>query len=161
MLINDKTYISVVDSIKNEIKNAQYKTIASVNRELVLLYYNIGHIINENKAWGNKFIENLAMDIKTEFLDAKGYSVRNLKYMAKFAESYTDYKFVQQVVAQISWGQNIILLDKVHEYDKRIWYVNKTIENGWSRNVLVHQIEGGLYERQAIAGKISNFENTK
>lgn len=80
-----------------------------MNRELVLLYYNIGHIINENKAWGNKFIENLAMDIKTEFPDAKGYSVRNLKYMAKFAESYTDYKFVQEVLAQIPCGQNIIL----------------------------------------------------
>ena len=79
-----------------------------------MLYFNIGRIINEHKAWGNKFIDNLAADIKLEFPNAKGYSVRNLKYMAKFAETYPDEEFVQQVAAQIPWGQNIVLLDKVN-----------------------------------------------
>lgn len=123
-----------------------------------LLCY-IGLIINENKAWGNKFIENLAKDIKLAFPNSTGYSVRNLKYMAKFAAEYPDGEFVQEVLAQITWYHHIALMDKVKDKSKAIWYAENTIKNGWSRNVLVHQIESGLYERQAIAEKISNFEN--
>ena len=159
MLMNGSEYLSIIESIKSEIKSAQYKAALSVNRELVMLYYNIGKIINEHKAWGNKFIDNLAADIKIEFPNAKGYSVRNLKYMAKFAGAYPDEEFVQQVVAQIPWGQNIVLLDKIDDEAVRRWYIEKTIENGWSRNVLIHQIESGLYARQALANKVSNFEN--
>ncbi len=159
MLINDSQYISIINSIKKEIVNSQYKAAVSVNRELVLLYYNIGCMINEHKTWGNKFIENLAHDIKLEFPDSKGYSVRNLKYMSKFAEEYPDREFVQTVSAQIPWSHNVAIMDKVKDQDIRIWYIKKTIDNGWSHNVLIHQIESGLYERQAIAEKISNFEN--
>ena len=159
MLTNDSQYLSVIENIKKEISSAQYKAAVSVNRELIMLYHNIGTIINENKAWGNKFIENLAHDIKLAFPNAKGYSVRNLKYMAKFAEEYPDKIFVQTVSAQIPWSHNTAIMDKVKEHDKRVWYINKTIENGWSHSVLVHQIESNLYERQVIAEKISNFEN--
>lgn len=123
-----------------------------------LLCY-IGLIINENKAWGNKFIENLAKDIKLAFPNSTGYPVRDLKYMAKFAAEYPDGEFVQEVLAQITWYHHIALMDKVKDKSKAIWYAENTIKNGWSRNVLVHQIESGLYERQAIAEKISNFEN--
>jgi len=126
---------------------------------LITLYYNIGKIINEHKTWGNKFIENLATDIKLSFPDAKGYSVRNLKYMAKLAATYADDEFMQQAVAQIPWGHTVVLLDKFSDNTIRNWYIEKTIENGWSRNVLIHQIESGLYQHQAIADKISNFEN--
>ena len=122
-----------------------------------MLYYHIGNIINEHKTWGNKFIDNLAKDIKIAYPDSTGYSIRNLKYMAKLAAEY-DEEFVQQAVAQIPWGHNVVLLDKISDVSIRKWYVEKIIENGWSRNVLVHQIESGLYERQAIAHKISNFE---
>lgn len=159
MLMNNNEYLNTIESIKKEIKSAQYKAAVSVNRELIMLYYNIGKIINEHKAWGNKFIDNLAADIKLEFPNVKGYSVRNLKYMAKFAETYPDEQFVQQVVAQIPWGQNIVLLDKVNDDNTRRWYAEKTIENGWTRNVLTHQIESNLYTRQVIANKVSNFEN--
>ncbi len=159
MLMNNNEYIDIINSVKAEIKSAQYKAALSVNHELIMLYYNIGKIINEHKAWGNKFIDNLAADIKLEFPNVKGYSVRNLKYMAKFAETYPDEQFVQQVVAQIPWGQNIVLLDKVNDDTIRRWYVEKTLENGWTRNVLVHQIESDLYTRQALAKKVSNFEN--
>lgn len=159
MLMNDKQYLSIVESIKDEIGRSRVKAAVSVNRELVMLYYNIGLIINENKTWGNKFVENLARDIKLEFPNSTGYSVRNLKYMAKFADEYPDREFVQQFVAQIPWGHNVVLLDKVSETERRKWYIKKCVENGWSRNVLVHQIESGLYERQAIAHKVSNFES--
>ncbi len=158
MLMNSNDYFNTIEAIKSEIKTAQYKAALSANRELIMLYYNIGNIINEHKAWGNKFIDNLAADIKLEFPNVKGYSVRNLKYMAKFAETYSDKQFVQQVVAQIPWGQNIVLLDRVNDITVRRWYVEKTLENGWSRNVLVHQIESDLYIRQVTANKVSNFE---
>lgn len=80
MLMNNNEYLNTIESIKNEIKSAQYKAAVNVNRELIMLYYNIGKIINEHKAWDNKFIDNLAADIKLEFPNVKGYSVRNLKY---------------------------------------------------------------------------------
>ena len=159
MLINDNQYLSVIESIKTEISKAQYNAALQVNKELTLLYYHIGRIINEHKSWGNKFIDNLARDIKIAYPNSTGYSVRNLKYMAKFAAEYPDEEFVQRAVAQIPWGHNIVLLDKFSDSSVRKWYIEKTQENGWSRNVLIHQIESGLYERQAIAQKISNFES--
>ena len=85
--------------------------------------------------WGNKFIENLAKDIKLAFPDTKGYSVRNLKYMAKFALTYPDRQFVQTVSAQIPWSHNVAILDKVKDPDQQVWYIKKTAENGWSHNV--------------------------
>ena len=124
-----------------------------------MLYHSIGTVINEHKTWGNKFIENLATDIRREFPGSKGYSVRNLKYMAKFAQTYPDREFVQTVSAQIPWSHNIAILDKVKDPEERIWYIQKTRENGWSHNVLIHQIESGLYQRQVLADKVSNFEN--
>ncbi|MEE1046884.1 MAG: PDDEXK nuclease domain-containing protein [Clostridia bacterium] len=159
MLINDSQYLSIIETIKSEIESARFRATISVNSELTMLYYNIGSIINENKSWGNKFIENLAKDIKLEYPNSKGYSVRNLKYMAKFAAEYTDKGFVQTLSAQIPWSHNCLIMDKVKTQEKRKWYIEKTIENGWSHSVLTHQIESGLYERQAIAEKISNFEN--
>ena len=159
MLMNNKEYFETIESIKNEIKSAQYKAAVSVNRELIMLYYNIGKVINAHKTWGSKFIDNLAADIKLSFPNTTGYSARNLKYMAKFAATYPDIEFVQTVSAQITWSHNVALLDKVKDDNIRVWYMQKTIENGWSHSVLIHQIESGLYERQAIAEKISNFEN--
>lgn len=159
MLMNTPEYISIVENIKHEITAAQYRAAVHVNADLLLLYHSIGCIINDHKSWGNKFIDNLATDIKMSLPESKGYSVRNLKYMAKFAEAYPDREFVQQVVAQIPWGHNIILMDKVSNPDERVWYIQKAIENSWSRNVLVHQIESGLYKRQVSAEKVSNFEH--
>lgn len=159
MLMNSSEYFETIEQIKSEIKAAQYKAAVSVNQELILLYHSIGELINTHKVWGSKFIDSLAKDIKIAFPSVKGYSVRNLKYMAKFAATYPDRQFVQTVSAQIPWSHNIAILDKVKDPDQRIWYIQKTAENGWSHNVLIHQIESGLYERQVIANKISNFES--
>lgn len=123
-----------------------------------MLYYRIGLVINEHKVWGNKFIDNLSRDLKLEFPGSTGYSTRNLKYMAKLAATYPDEEFVQQVVAQIPWGHNTVILDRIGNNAERNWYAAKTIENSWSRNVLIHQIESRLYERQALADKVRNFE---
>ena len=104
VLLNSSEYLNTVESIKQEIRAAQYRASVSVNRELLLLYHTIGNTINARKTWGSKFIESLSADIKLAFPDASGYSVRNLKYMAKFALAYPDEEFVQQPVAQIPWG---------------------------------------------------------
>lgn len=159
MLMNNNEYFEIVENIRDVIKGAQYKAAVNVNRELIMLYYNIGRVINEHKSWGNKFIDNLAADIKLSFPNATGYSVRNLKYMAKFAELYPDEEIVQATLAQITWYHNMALMDKVKDTSTALWYAEQTANHGWSRNVLVHQIESGLYERQVIAEKISNFEN--
>lgn len=119
MLMNTAEYLSIIKNIKSEITAAQYRAAIHVNADMLLLYYDIGCVINEHKSWGNKFIDNLAADIRIAFPESKGYSVRNLKYMAKFAEIYPDREFVQQVVAQIPWGHNIVLLDKVADMDER------------------------------------------
>ena len=159
VLMNSSEYISIVENIKREIKAAQYRAAIHANVDMLLLYHDIGCVINEHKLWGNRFIDNLATDIRIDFPESKGYSVRNLKYMAKFAETYPNREFVQQVVAQIPWGHNVVLLDKVSDTNEREWYIKKSAENGWSRNVLVHQIESGLYQRQVLVDKVSNFES--
>lgn len=159
LLIDDSEYLKTIEAIKQDIKSAQYKAVLSVNSTLILLYYHIGQVINEYKSWGNKFVDNLSRDIKLEFPVAKGYSVRNLKYMAKLATVFPDSVIVQEVLAQLPWYQNITLLDKIKNRDIHIWYAKKAIENGWSRNVLVHQIESKLYERQVLADKVSNFDH--
>lgn len=158
MLMNSGEYLATIEQVKQEIKSAQYQAALHVNTDLVLLYHSIGCVINEHKAWGSKFIDNLAADLRLEFPNSKGYSVRNLKYMAKFAETYPDKEFVQQAVAQIPWGHNIVLLDKISDPDERTWYIEACQKNSWSRAVLIHQIESGLYRRQVLVEKVSNFE---
>ena len=158
MLMNSNEYLETIETIKQEIRLAQYQATVSVNRELLLLYHSIGEVINAHKTWGSKFIENLSADIKLSFPDAKGYSVRNLKYMAKFALLYPDKQFVQTVSAQIPWSHNVAIMDKVSDPEQRLWYIAKTAENGWSHSVLVHQIESGLYQRQVVSEKVSNFD---
>ncbi|TWH60309.1 putative nuclease of restriction endonuclease-like (RecB) superfamily [Desulfitobacterium sp. LBE] len=158
MLFNNSDYFKICSDIKNQIRSAQHRAIIGANRELITLYWNIGNVINANSKWGNKFIENLARDIKLDFPDTTGFSVRNLKYMAKFSSLYSDIEFVQTVSAQLSWSHNVALLDKVKDGEQRTWYAKKTIENGWSINVMVHQIESMLYKRQVLADKTTNFE---
>ena len=160
MLINDDNYFRMLESVKAQIKGAQYKAALGANSEQILLYWNIGTVINEHSEWGNKFIDNLARDIKLDFPEAKGYSVRNFKYMAKFAKDYPDLEFVQRAVAQIPWGHNIVLMDKVKSEEQRLWYIQKAIENGWSRDWLSTQIGNKLFERQVISDKVTNFEHT-
>ena len=154
-------YAEFLADLKERIRKARIKAALSANRELVLLYWEIGRMILERQrkeGWGSKVIDRLAQDLRREFPDLKGFSARNLKYMRAFAEAYPDKKFVQEVLAQITWYHNITLLEKVKDPKERIWYIQQTIEHGWSRNVLVHQIESGLYHRKGKA--ITNFDRT-
>ncbi len=158
---SDAAYREFLESLKARIRSARIRAALSANRELVLLYWQIGREIlqrQQQEGWGTKVIDRLARDLRQEFPEIKGFSPRNLKYMRAFAEAYADEEFVQQVVAQIPWGHNVRILDYVKDSAERVWYIRKTIEHGWSRNVLVHQIESGLYYRKGKA--ITNFERT-
>jgi predicted nuclease of restriction endonuclease-like (RecB) superfamily len=134
--------------------------ISNTNSELVLMYWHIGKVINEHKSWGNKFIDSLAYDIKQEFPKIVGFSVRNLKNMAKFALSYPEEVFVQAVLAQIPWTHNLILLDKLTLVEERIWYIEQIKKNGWSSRELQHQIQTDVYHRQNNLEKTTNFGTT-
>jgi predicted nuclease of restriction endonuclease-like (RecB) superfamily len=154
-------YDTFLTDIKQRIRTAQIKAALAVNRELVLLYWQIGCEIlarQHQQGWGAKVIDRLSVDLRREFPEMKGLSARNLKYMRAFAEAYPDELIVQQVVAQIPWGHNVRILDHVQAPQERLWYVQMTVEQGWSRNVLEMQIESGLYQRQGAA--ITNFQRT-
>ncbi len=154
-------YKELLEDLKNRIRTSQLRAGLAVNKELVLLYWDIGRQIlqrQQQEGWGAKVIDRLARDLNREFPEMKGLSSRNLKYMRAFAEAYPDKQFVQQVVAQIPWGHNVRILDYVKHPSEREWYIRQTIQHGWSRNILVHQIESGLYHRQGKA--ITNFDRT-
>lgn len=110
----------------------------------------------KTEGWGAKVIDRLSFDLKEAFPDMKGFSSRNLKYMRKFAESWRDRQLVQRTVALIPWRSNLALLDKLKDLKQRLWYAQKTIENGWSRDVLSFQIETQLHKRLGKA--TNNFE---
>jgi predicted nuclease of restriction endonuclease-like (RecB) superfamily len=133
----------------------------SVNRELVLLYWGIGRDIlsrQQSEGWGAKVVDRLAHDLLRAFPGMAGFGARNLKYMRALAEAYPDQQFVQQVVAQLPWGHNVRILEMVKVPEKREWYIRQAVESGWTRNVLVHQIEGDLHRRQGRA--LTNFQRT-
>ena len=156
-----KDYAEFLQSLKQRISNAQIKAALAVNRELILLYWQIGReILERQKAqgWGAKIVEQISEDLRGAFPEMKGFSTRNLKYMRKFAEIWSNEQFVQQTAAQIPWFHNCVILDKAKTHQEREFYIHKTIENGWSRNVLVLQIERKLFERQGKA--VTNFELT-
>jgi len=152
-------YAELLRELKQEIRSAQLRASLAVNQELVLLYWRIGREIlvrQERENWGAKVIDRLSADLKTAFPEMKGFSPRNLKYMRAFAEAWPEEAIVQQLAAQIPWFHHCVLLDKVKDPSEREWYVRATFQYGWSRDVLVHQIESGLHRRQG--GAITNFD---
>ncbi len=152
------SYEEFLRKLKERIRNAQVKAALAVNQELVLLYWQIGKEIlyrQQQQGWGSKVISRLATDLRKAFPDVKGFSSRNLLYMRAFAEAYPDETIVQQVVALIPWGHNVRILDGVKTSEERMWYIQQTIQYGWSRNSLIHQMDSHLYRRQGNA--ITNF----
>jgi predicted nuclease of restriction endonuclease-like (RecB) superfamily len=151
-------YTDWLADLKGRIHIAQQRATLAVNRELVLLYWQIGQDILVRQAaqgWGAKVIERLAQDLRAAFPEMKGFSPRNLKYMRSFAEAWPDAEFVQGVLAQLPWYHQLALLDKLPGPGTRRWYAAKAIEHNWSRNILVMQIETRLLERSGKA--VTNF----
>jgi predicted nuclease of restriction endonuclease-like (RecB) superfamily len=152
-------YPEFVSVLKERIRAAQVRAALAVNRELVLLYWQIGREILDGQSargWGARVIDQLSTDLRKAFPEMQGFSVRNLKYMRAFADAWPDEPIVQAALAQITWYHNLTLLEKLKSPEERLWYAANTIEYGWSRNVLVHQIESGLHRRQGKA--VTNFQ---
>ena len=126
------------------------------NSKLINLYYNIGKTISDNYEWGNKFVDNLALELKLSFPNLKGFSVRNLKYMKKFYNEYKDMR----LVAKLPWKHNITLIEKVKDKAIRKWYMEQCVIEGWSKRVLIYQIDTNLYTRQVKNIKHNKFELT-
>jgi len=154
-------YQRFLQSLKLRIREAQTRAALHVNGELIQLYWQIGIDIlarQENAGWGAKVIDRLAIDLQKSFPEMQGFSPRNLKYMRAFAKAWPDEAIVQEALAQITWYHNLTLLEKVKDSSVRLWYARQTIQFGWSRNVLAHQIETDLHSRQGKA--LTNFDKT-
>ena len=184
----DKSYKTWLTDLKGKIRSAQIKAAVSVNTELITLYWDMGKMITEKQtAWGTGFLEQLSKDLKTEFPDMEGFSRTNLFSMRQFYIFYNkalsenpSLPFVHQsggqiantqlihqaggqlqadsILFRIPWRHHVLIINKTNGFEEAIFYVKKTIESGWSRNVLQHQIESNVFQRQGKA--ITNFKNT-
>ncbi len=153
-------YINFLEQIKLDIVQTQIKAASAVTKELILLYWRIGKGLSdtiENEERGAKVVQTLAKDLESSFPGIAGFSLRNLRYMKRFAEIYPD-QLIATAVATIPWGHNIVLMEKLSNNDQRLWYAQQTIENGWSRSMLDMWIKSNLYQRQGKA--INNFQST-
>jgi len=159
MIQNEEKYFEILNDIKRTLITTRNRVIENTNTELILMYYKIGIKLIENNKWGSSFIDNLARDIKLEFPNLKGMSSRNLRYMKKFASEFENNEFLQHYVAKLPWTSITSIMDCVKDKRKREWYIKETLNNSWSRPIIIHQIESKLYERQAILNnKVNNFD---
>ena len=156
-----KDYAGTLSDIKNRIQRERLRTVLAANSAMVLLYWDIGHVIlgrQNQSGWGAKIIDRLSADLQEAYPDMKGFSPRNLKYMRAFAAAWPRKPIVQRVIAQLPWRQNIALLENLSDADTRLWYARQTIAQGWSQPILRLQIQGRAHARQGKA--LNNFKDT-
>lgn len=170
-------YRELLQKLKGKIKSAQQRAMLAVNNELLSVYWEIGNSIAEQEklaGWGGKIVDKLAADLKSEFSDMKGLSPRNLRYMRDFALSYPTFlqqaaakselienkqdTILQQAAAKLPWGHHQVLLTKLKTAEERTFYIQKAVENSWSRSILIHQIDSNLYKIQGAL--VHNFNST-
>ena len=161
MLKTNDEYFEILNDIKKSLIITRNRVIENTNRELVLMYYDIGLKLKDNNKWGSSFIDLLAKDLKMEFPTIKGMSARNLRYMQRFATEFDNDDFLQHDVAKLPWTSITTIMEQTKDKEQRKWYIREAIQNGWSRPVIIHQIESKLYERQALLeNKTTNFDET-
>lgn len=170
-------YLKLLSEVKSRIRNAKSRAIFLVNREMILLYWDVGRLLIERQqleGWGSAVIPRLALDIRNELPEVKGFSERNIGNMIRFAREYGAPPILQQPVAKlpenssltpmditdlvtrIPWGHNVLLMEKIKELSVRRWYMMHSLKNGWSRNILYMMIEGDAYKRGGKA--VTNFK---
>jgi predicted nuclease of restriction endonuclease-like (RecB) superfamily len=142
------SYAALLTALKQRIRQERLRVVLSSNAAMLLMYWDIGHSV----------IDRLSADLRQAFPDMKGFSPRNLKYMRTFAATWADKSIVQELLAQLTWYHNIALLEKLSEPSQRLWYARKTLEHGWSRNILAMQIEAQAISRHGKAQ--NNFSTT-
>jgi predicted nuclease of restriction endonuclease-like (RecB) superfamily len=154
-------YNNFLKEIKQRIQTAQYEALKSVNKELILLYWDIGSkIINNQKkhGWGKAIVETLAKDLQAEFPGVSGYSADNLWRMRKFYLNYANKPKLAPLVQEIAWAHNIIIMEKCKGDLSREFYLRIAKKYGWTKNVLMHQIENQSYEKTLLSQ--TNFNKT-
>jgi len=152
-ITKSQSYIDFLITIKERIRSAQYDALKKVNQELITLYQDIGKIIitrQKENNWGNAIVETLAKDLQNEFPGIRGFSARNLWLMRTFYVEYENNSKLQPLVAEISWSHNIVLIQKVKDLDVREFYIKMTKRFGWTRDVLIHQIENQSFEKYQL-----------
>src|SRR3989344_8624249 len=160
-LSKDKNYHDFLIDIKNRIKEAQYSALKTVNKELIGLYWDIGKKIVEKQekfGWGKSIVENLVKDLQKEYPGIKGFSSQNLWYMRQFYTSYCSNLKLQPMVGEISWVKNVLIFSKCKDDIEREFYIKMTKKFGWTKNVLINQIENKSFEKFAL--NQTNFDKT-
>ncbi|MDR0782528.1 MAG: PDDEXK nuclease domain-containing protein [Propionibacteriaceae bacterium] len=157
MLINNPEYLAVVDEIKARIAAARQRAMVAANTELVMLYWDVGHLINRHREWGNAFVPNLARDIRGSNPRLRGFSARNLASMQKLAEAYPDLQVLQTLSAKLTWSHMILLIEKAKDPIERAWYAEQSGSQSWSVRRLESALLDRTYHRQILAPKTTNF----
>ena len=154
-------YAKVLGELKQRIRQTRLATVITANTAMTRLYWHVGRIIlarQEQEGWGAKVIDRLSYDLRQAFPEMSGLSARNLKYMRAFASAWTDREIVQAPLAQLTWYHHLALIEKLDAKAVRLWYATRTVEHGWSRNILAFQIAGRLHARHGKA--LNNFKRT-
>lgn len=152
-------YAVFLEELKKRLVSSRYKAARAVNKELLMLYHYIGTQIlqkQNDQGWGTKVIQNLSKDLSHAFPEMRGFSLANLHNMRRFAELYADSEFIQQVAGELPWYHHVVLMERVKEHESRLFYIQNAVKYGWSRAVMIHQIELNLYNRQGKA--VTNFK---
>jgi predicted nuclease of restriction endonuclease-like (RecB) superfamily len=156
-----EVYGALLSEIKQRIRSAQYQALRAVNRELITLYWDIGHLIvtrQEGETWGKSVVGTLAEDLKTEFPGITGFSASNLWRMKLFYETYQSSEKLAPLVREIGWTHNLVIMEKCKDDLEREFYLRMTRKYGWTKNVLIHQIENQTYEKTLL--NQTNFSET-
>ena len=152
-------YAELLAEVKERVRAAQYAAFRAVNKELVGLYWDIGRMIAEKQkteGWGKSVVQQLAADLQAEFPGVRGFSVQNLWYMRQFYLEYHDDPKLQPLVGEISWAKNLVIMARCKDPQEREFYIRMTKKFGWSKNVLIHQIENQSYEKSLLGQ--TNFD---
>lgn len=160
-VLNTKEYKSFIENLKQRIRSAQYEALKVVNKELINLYWDIGKMIveqQEKHKWGKSIVDNISKDLQNDFPGITGFSSRNLWYMRNFFIIYNGHEILQPLVAEISWTKNVVIVEKCKDDLQREFYIKMTKKYGWSKNVLIHQIENQSYEKYLT--NQTNFDKT-
>lgn len=159
-MIETSEFKILIENIINEIRETQLKIFQNANENLLELYFYIGKIIDENISWGNKFVDELSIELKIKFPLAKGYSPRNLRNMRKYYVSVKNNKELRKFSCKIPWSHNTLIMDRVKDIKQKLWYIKETYNNGWSYDYLEIQIKKDVYNRQVLGEKPNNFNLT-
>ncbi|MEH2367912.1 PDDEXK nuclease domain-containing protein [Nostoc sp.] len=154
-------YRNLLMEVQQRIRSAQYEALKAVNREMINLYWDIGQMIvikQQDASWGKSVVEQLAKDLQAEFPGISGFSARNIWNMRNFYVTYSQNEKLQPMVAEIGWTHNLVILEKCKDDLEREFYIRMTRKFGWTKNVLIHQIENKTYEKTLL--NQTNFDQS-